>query len=98
MHNLSHLSVRCCEAATLFAVRQKLAEMHRTRFVEAEAECSFAQRARETREEVSGCGLVIPNVSAVAKAAAKLVVHAFEPWNSPSAVRKHVVVASVDRI
>src|SRR5436190_23871461 len=78
MYNLSHLPVRCCEPATLFAIWQKLAEMHRTRFVQAEAESSLAQRPGKTREQMGGRGLVIPNVSAVSKTAAKFVVHAFE--------------------
>src|SRR5690242_12444733 len=78
LDDLTHLSVGGGIAKPIFAVRQHLAETHSALLVLRIAESGLAQRMSQRRKNKLGGCFVVPDVGAVAEAAAAMIVAAFE--------------------
>ena len=78
LHDLAHLPVGGRRREPLGAVRQSLTKPHAAAVVHRVAEGGPSQRARELREQMRRRRLVVPDVRAVAFAAAALIAAALE--------------------
>src|ERR1022692_707510 len=74
LDDLAHLPVRSGIAEPIDAIGQHLAEAHAALVVLGESERGVAERARQAGEQELRRGLVVPDVGAVAEAAAALIV------------------------
>ncbi len=78
MQDLAHLPIRRGPAEAVVSIRQQLPEAHCARVIHGVAERRLAQRTRIRWKEKRRCRLVVPDMRAVAEAAAARVVHALK--------------------